>query len=208
MATVKDVGLTLKTIKKGEFDRTLTLLLSEHGLSTAFAKGAARSKSAFFAAAQPFAISRFVLFEGRGFLSVASAEVERGFFGISSDYERFYAACAVIETVSGFVMPGISQTNTLRLVSYALSSIEKSNTPSLAAAIFKIKYLQAEGLLAQDDEFNRDHGAINFIIGLDQKKAFGFYASQDIIDSVIFKSNEITNNALNRRLKTTTKGIF
>ena len=200
MAAWADAGLTLKTYKKGECDRCLTLLTAGHGLVTAFAKGAGRSKSRFFAASQPFALSKLKIFEGRGFLSVADAEVIRGFFGITADYGMYHAACSVLETVCGMVMPGVPQAETLRLVTRALTAIEKGGEPQLAAAIFKIKYLQREGLAAQSAEPGGE--AVNFILGLDGQRAFGFRASPETAGKVIRKAAEMTAQALEKRLKT------
>ena len=200
MAAWTDVGLTLKTYKRGEFDRSLTLLTAGHGLVAAFAKGAGKPKSRFFAASQPFALSRLAVFEGRGFLSLTDAEVVRGFFGIAADYDKYHAACSVLETVCGMVMPGVPQAETLRLTARALSSIEKGGEPLLSAAIFKIKYLQSEGLAAQSAGSGGE--ALNFILGLDGRRAFGFRASPETAAKVIAQAAELTARALEKRLKT------
>ncbi|MDR1210521.1 MAG: DNA repair protein RecO [Clostridiales bacterium] len=199
MGVWKDVGLTIAAYKAGERGRRLRLLLAGRGVTTAAARGAERPKSAVFAAARPFALSRFVFFEGGGFVSATDAEVIRGFFGLASDYGKFEAASAVVAVVDAFVMPGEPMRETLRLCVRALSAIERGAAdPELTAAVFKLKFFQAEGLVSAE----RAPEAAALILETPPERAFGFRAGASASADVIAFADRSARAALERRIQT------
>ena len=199
---MQDTGIVIKSYKKGEWDRRLYILFAERGVSYAHAKSAGKPKSAIFSSAQPFCLSEFTLYEGRGFVSIAEASVIRSFFGIAADYEKYHAASSIAELVGRFVMPGVPAGKSLRLMAKALSAIERGKgDAALIAAVFKLKFLQNEGLASSHAE---DYPAVKAILSADD--AFSIRASRAVSDIIIERASSLATRALESRLKTDVSG--
>jgi DNA repair protein RecO (recombination protein O) len=95
----RDNAVVLRQHKLGEADRILTLLTRQHGLVRAVAKGVRRTRSKFGARLEPFAYVDVQLYPGRNLDIVTQAHTIDAFAGdIVSDYGRYTAACAILET--------------------------------------------------------------------------------------------------------------
>jgi DNA repair protein RecO (recombination protein O) len=89
----------LRTHKLGEVDRILTLLTKNHGQVRAVAKGVRKTTSRFGARLEPFMVADLQLYEGRNLDTVSQAETLASYGGpIVSDYQRYTAANAIVET--------------------------------------------------------------------------------------------------------------
>src|SRR5690606_16896214 len=91
--------VVLRTHKLGEADRIVTLLSRRHGKIRAVAKGVRRTSSRFGARLEPFMVADVQLYRGRSLDIVQQAE-SLGAYGadIATDYERYTAASAMVET--------------------------------------------------------------------------------------------------------------
>ncbi|MFV0320617.1 MAG: DNA repair protein RecO [Microbacterium sp.] len=99
MPTYRDEIVVLRTHKLGEADRIVTLLSRRHGKIRAVAKGVRRTSSRFGARLEPFMVADVQLYRGRSLDIVQQAE-SLGAYGtdIATDYERYTAASAMVET--------------------------------------------------------------------------------------------------------------
>ena len=75
-----------------EHDRLVTLLTQDHGLVTAYAKGARRQKGTMASATEQLSYSAFQLFQNRDRVFVDKAEAETIFFSIRQDMDRLALA--------------------------------------------------------------------------------------------------------------------
>ena len=87
---VEVMGMVIKTMPVGEYDRNVTILTKERGKISAFAKGARRQTSRLSAAANPFSFGTFKLFVGKTSYTVLEADISNYFEGLRTDME---AAC-------------------------------------------------------------------------------------------------------------------
>jgi DNA repair protein RecO (recombination protein O) len=96
----RDSGVVLRVQKLGEADRIITLLSCHRGKIRAVAKGVRRTNSRFGARVEPFCHVDLQLHTGRT-LDVITQVQTLDAFGVHivNDYQRYTAACAVLETV-------------------------------------------------------------------------------------------------------------
>jgi len=96
----RDSGVVLRVQKLGEADRIITLLSRRHGKIRAVAKGVRRTSSRFGARVEPFCHVDVQLHTGRTLDVITQVQTLDAFGAhIVTDYQRYTAGCAVLETV-------------------------------------------------------------------------------------------------------------
>ena len=99
MSLYRDTGVVLRVHKLGEADRIVTLITRRHGKVRAVAKGVRRTKSRFGARLEPFGHVDVQFYPGRNLDVITQVQTLDVFgAGLVSDYPRYTAACAVLET--------------------------------------------------------------------------------------------------------------
>lgn len=99
MSLYRDTGVVLRVQKLGEADRIITLVTRKHGKVRAVAKGVRRTTSRFGARVEPFAHIDVQFYTGRTLDIITQVQTLDAFgAGIMTDYQRYTAACAVLET--------------------------------------------------------------------------------------------------------------
>lgn len=151
--TFKDCGIVLKTYPKGESDKAVVLLLKERGRVIVNARGASKPNSKLAACTQPFCYSEFVIFEGKGFLSLTQADIIESFYNIHEDFDKYCYAAFALEYLERLILPetqSSESTAALQLILRTLLLIHKGTMPpQLAAIVFELKLLQMQGLAPQ-----------------------------------------------------------
>ncbi|TQM80492.1 DNA replication and repair protein RecO [Saccharothrix saharensis] len=95
----RDTGVVLRVQKLGEADRIITLLTQRHGKVRAVAKGVRRTSSRFGARLEPFGHVDVQFYPGRSLDVITQVETLDAFgVVLVDDYQRYTAACAVLET--------------------------------------------------------------------------------------------------------------
>jgi DNA repair protein RecO (recombination protein O) len=96
----RDTAVVLRVQKLGEADRIITLLTRRYGKVRAVAKGVRRTTSRFGARVEPFCHVDVQLYTGRTLDVITQVQTVDAFgVHIVDDYQRYTAACAVLETV-------------------------------------------------------------------------------------------------------------
>ncbi len=109
MTLFRDDGIVLRTQKLGEADRIITFLTRGHGRVRAVARGVRRTKSKFGARLEPFSHVDVQFFArggelvGRGLPLCTQTETIAPYGGgIVTDYDRYTAGTAMLETAERF----------------------------------------------------------------------------------------------------------
>ncbi|MCL2406597.1 MAG: DNA repair protein RecO [Defluviitaleaceae bacterium] len=200
MATIKDKGICIKTQDVSESDRRLTLLLLDRGRVTCYARGAKKTGSKFHAAAQVFAYSEFVLFEGPNFYSLAQCELKQNFYGVRADYDRLCLAAHIMELAEQMLMPDVPCQNALRVIYFALQKLAVPASDALrTAAVFELKFLQGEGFI--DNELPKipanfsvqAKNAVAEILNADIRQAFELSREVGAAQTSLHETREIMN---------------
>ena len=99
MSLYRDTGVVLRVQKLGEADRIITFVTQRHGKVRAVAKGVRRTTSRLGARVEPFAHVDVQFYTGRTLDVITQVQTIDAFgAGIINDYQRYTAACAVLET--------------------------------------------------------------------------------------------------------------
>jgi len=89
----------VRTYDFGEADRVVVLLTRHHGLVRGVAKGVRKARSRFGSRLQPFVDIDVQVYPGRSLSTITGADTVT-YYGhkITDDFDRYTAACAVMET--------------------------------------------------------------------------------------------------------------
>ncbi|WP_019546208.1 DNA repair protein RecO [Streptomyces sulphureus] len=154
MTLFRDDGIVLRTQKLGEADRIITLLTRGHGRVRAVARGVRRTKSKFGARLEPFGHVDVQFFArggelvGRGLPLCTQTETISAYGqGIVSDYDRYTAGTAMLETAERFTFqegqPNVQQY--LLLVGGLRTLSTGQHTPGLCLDAFLLRSLAMAG---------------------------------------------------------------
>lgn len=151
MKTQKLRGIVLREWARGESNKQILLLAQGAGRVLLSARGARKPNSRLLAATQPFCYADFVVYEGRGFLSITQAELLHSFYPIRTTPERFAEAMYLAELAERTSPAGMEQDAALALLYYAFRALEQERLPpKLISRIFECKLLQLHGLLTAE----------------------------------------------------------
>jgi len=146
MGALTAKGLVLKETPVGEADKILTILLKEYGKMSVSARGARKTNSKTMSAAQLFCYSDCVVYSGKGFYSLASAQPIDNFYGISSDYDKLRAGSYVLELADRVLMENENCDEILRLLLTTLKALERGvHAPEIVRSVCEFKFMQLNG---------------------------------------------------------------
>ena len=92
-------AINLKSKDYGENDKMCTLYSVELGKFSAVFKGVKKASAKLKFAAQPFCFGEYTLATGKGGYIVTGCVSNSQFFEISSDIDKFYTGCSILECV-------------------------------------------------------------------------------------------------------------
>lgn len=139
-------GMVLMAAPVGEYDRRLVILTRGRGKITAFARGVRRPGNQLMAAAAPFVIGKFLLYEGRDAYTLVGAEVENYFREIAGDMEAACYGSYFLEMADYYGRENIDATETLRLLYQSLRALLKPSVPNrLVKPVYELKLMEING---------------------------------------------------------------
>lgn len=152
MGTEKLSGIVIREQVKGESNKQIVLLAKGVGRVVLSARGARKANSRLLAATQLFCYADFVVHEGNGFISINQAELQKSFYDLRTDIDKFSEAMYLTELVDRSCPAGMEQDEVLELLYFAFSVMEKGTLPpKLVSRIFELKLLQINGLFAPEE---------------------------------------------------------
>ena len=152
MGTEKLSGIVIRENMKGESNKQIVLLAKGVGRVVLSARGARKANSRLLAATQMFCYADFVVYEGSGFYSINQAELQKSFYSLRMDVDKFSEAMYLAELTDRCCPFGMEQDAVLELLYYAFSVMERGTLPpKLVSRIFELKLLQLNGLFAPEE---------------------------------------------------------
>lgn len=146
MPTYRDEGVVLKTHHLGEADRIVTFLTRRSGKVRAVAKGVRRTSSKFGARLEPFMVADLQFATGRS-LDIVTQAVTLGAYApaIASDYQRYTAAAAMVETADRLTEHDASLQQYVLLVGALRSLSRGEHAPGLTLDSYLLRALAIAG---------------------------------------------------------------
>ena len=145
MATYRDEGVVLRTMRLGEADRIVTLATPEHGKVRAVAKGIRKPKSRFSGRLEPLTHVNVMCWRGRELDVVNQVEALDHFKAIRADLERVPVAQTMLEVVDHVALERQPMPEVFRMLVGALRTLDERAAPALLSA-FLWKLLALEGV--------------------------------------------------------------
>ncbi len=140
-------GLVIKE-KAFKGDRILLILTNDHGVVTAYAKGAKSPKSRFASSTELFCYSRFVLTEKKDNYWVENADVIDVFFGLRSSIEKISLASYFCEIASVLSPIDNNSHEYLRLILNCLKFLEKNKKSYFfLKSVYELRLLTMSGFM-------------------------------------------------------------
>lgn len=135
-------ALVVRSYDFGEADRILVLLTPE-GIVRAVAKGVRRAKSRFGSRLEPFVLLQVQLYPGRNLATITAADTIEYFgAGIIDNYDRYTAACAVLEAAERL---SFDEAEHFDLTVSALRDIQLATQPTIPLDIFLLQAMHTAG---------------------------------------------------------------
>ena len=154
MATYRDEGVVLRTMRLGEADRIVTLATPEHGKVRAVAKGIRKTKSRLTGRLEPLTHVSMMCWRGRELDVVNQVESIEHFKAIRGDLERVPTALTMLEVVDHVALERNPMPEMFRTLLGALRTLEERPAPALLGA-FLWRVLALEGVAPSVDQCAR-----------------------------------------------------
>lgn len=146
MPAITTQGIVLRHADYREHDRMLTLLSPTLGRVEALCRGCKRPQSPLLSASEWFALGEYVLYTGKGHMTVTSCRVTETFYPLRSDYERLKYATYLLSVTEAVVQPGDRAVELFTLLARSLSRLAYTEkAPQAVAAAFLLHFSAVSG---------------------------------------------------------------
>ncbi len=203
---VEVMGMVIKTMPVGEYDRNVTILTKERGKISAFAKGARRQTSRLSAAANPFSFGTFKLFVGKTSYTVLEADISNYFEGLRTDMEAACYGVYFLEVADYYTRENNDEKEMLRLLYQSLRALQNERLPNLLVRyIFEIKAMTVNGEfpgIGQDEQADEStRYAVAFIVQSAIERLYTFTVTADVLSQLGAVAEKARRKVMDRDFK-------
>lgn len=139
-------GMVLKSIPVGEYDRAVTILTTERGKISAFARNARKQNNRFMAAVSPFCFGKFKLYAGRNSYTMAEAEISNYFEELREDLEGTCYGMYFLEIADYYTRENNDDAEMLKLLYQSLRALLHKNLDNrLVRCVYECKAMAVNG---------------------------------------------------------------
>ena len=139
-------GIVLRHADYREHDRMLTLLSPPMGRVEALCRGCKRPHSPLLSASEWFALGEYVLFAGKGRMTVSSCHVTETFYPLRTDYDRLKYATYLLSITEAAAQPGEKAVELFTLLARSLSRLAYTGKdPQAVSAAFLLHFSNISG---------------------------------------------------------------
>ena len=146
MPAITTQAIVLRHADYREHDRMLTLLSPSMGRIEALCRGCKRPQSPLLSASEWFALGEYVLFAGKGHMTVTSCSLTESFFPLRTDYDRLKHATYLLSVAEAAAQPGERAVELFTLLARSLSRLAYTDRDAQAiSAAFLLHFSAISG---------------------------------------------------------------
>ena len=146
MPAITTQAIVLRHADYREHDRMLTLLSPSMGRVEALCRGCKRPQSPLLSASEWFALGEYVLFAGKGHMTVTSCNLTESFFPLRTDYDRLKHATYLLSVAEAAAQPGERAVELFTLLARSLSRLAYTDRDAQAiSAAFLLHFSAISG---------------------------------------------------------------
>lgn len=139
-------GMVLSVMPVRDYDKRLTILTTDRGKITAFARGAKRQNSPLLAGTNPFCFGEFEVYPGRDAYGLGKTNISNYFRELATDYKSAYYGFYFLELAAYFAQENNDEKELLKLLYQSLRALEsKKYENRLIKCIFELRVLLING---------------------------------------------------------------
>lgn len=139
-------GMVLTAMPVNDFDKRITILTTDRGKITAFARGARRPKSSLLACTNPFAFGEFELFPGKSAYTLQKGNIKNFFRELTMDPFAAYMGLYFCEFAEYCCQENNDEKEMLKLLYQSLRALTSEQYDiRLVRAIFEDKAMTIGG---------------------------------------------------------------
>ena len=186
---IEIMGMIIKTVPIGEFDRRLVILTKERGKITAFVKGARKPSSRFIATTNLFCFGTFKLYEGRNSYTLADTDISNFFEELRIDFEGAYYGMYFLEIADYYTRENNDEREMLKLLFQSLKALcSKSLDNRLVRYIYELKSIMVNGefpgITDKSDILESTIYTLDYIQESSIEKLYTFCVTDDVLDEL------------------------
>ena len=216
-------GIVLTSMPVGDYDRRVTILTSERGRITAFARGARKPTGAFLACTRGFTYGEFTLYEGRDAYNFKSVEKTRYFEELEEDLESMYYGMYFCELAGALTREELEESGQMKLLYLALLALAKKTMPArLIRIVYELRAIAiyGEGMVAEGQYYTSRYNGLReenyagsvmvgettlytfrFIERTPLKELFSFKVSDEVLNELERITRDYMENHVERKMK-------
>ena len=145
MALIKTIGLVIKETAYNDTDKILTLLSSDLGKISVYARNSRKGGTRSSYGTQILTYGEYVLFRGRDAYIFNSCDVIANFYELSSDIELFTYAAHLIDMTEDACNDPACAKDAVKVLLSGLNALKKKRNPKLIASALAIKLTHLMG---------------------------------------------------------------
>lgn len=182
-------GIVIKSIPVGEYDRAVTILTTEKGKISAFARNARRQNNRFMAAVSPFCFGKFKLYAGRNSYTITEAEISNYFEELREDLEGACYGMYFLEVADYYTRENNDEAEMLKLLYQSLRALlHKKLDNRLVRAVYECKAMAVNGEFpgAPGDRELSDSAVytLEFIASTAVEKLYTFTVTENVLSEL------------------------
>lgn len=198
-------GMIIKRAPVGEYDWVVTILTSERGKITAFAKGSRRPGNILSGVVEPFCFGEFTIFQGKSSYTIQEAKIANYFEHFRQDFNGSMYGMFFLELADYYTRENNDEREILKLLYQSLRALESDAYENrLVRCIYEIKTLVIEGEFpgVPDDRKYLDSTvyALKYIYESSIGKLYSFKVTKDVLNELDHITELYRKRFIDRRL--------
>ncbi|MCR5235733.1 MAG: DNA repair protein RecO [Lachnospiraceae bacterium] len=198
-------GMVIGSFDHLEYDKRLTVLTSEMGKVTVFARGVRRQNSRFIGMTDPFAFGEFRLFAGKSAYNLSGVDISNYFEGIRLDMEKMCYASYFADLADFSVKENMDGRGILLLLYRSLQALDTESIDNdLVRAVYELRMVMENGVYPGIPDRKLLPGTVNAMKHIEEagiKDLFSFKVKEEVSEELSAVADEMRQRSLGGKFR-------